>query len=93
MEAMVAGLPIIATDVGDNRYLVKDSYNGFIVQCGKIDQIAEKLEYLTKFEEIRNEFGARSYSIIVNEFSEEKFLENYFKYFDQMSLSLQIARS
>jgi glycosyltransferase involved in cell wall biosynthesis len=27
MEAMVAGLPVIATDVGDNKYLVKDGFN------------------------------------------------------------------
>jgi glycosyltransferase involved in cell wall biosynthesis len=88
MEAMVAGLPVIATDVGDNRYLIKDSVNGFIVPCGKIDLIVEKLEYLTKMEDIRNEFGANSFYIIKNEFSEKKFIDNYFKLFSALSLPL-----
>ena len=87
MEAMVAGLPIIATNVGDNRYLIKDAYNGFIVPCGDINLIVEKLQYLTDFENIRNEFGNNSHLIIENEFSEEKLFENYFKLFSKMSLS------
>lgn len=88
MEAMVAGLPIIATNVGDNRYLIKDAYNGFIVPCGDINLIVEKLEYLANSENIRNDLGNNSRLIIENEFSEEKFLENYFKLFSKMSLSV-----
>jgi glycosyltransferase involved in cell wall biosynthesis len=87
MEAMVAGLPIIATNVGDNRYLIKDAYNGFIVPCRDIDLIVEKLRYLIKFENVRNEFGNNSHFIIENEFSEERLIENYFKLFSKMSLS------
>lgn len=86
MEAMVAGLPIIATNVGDNRYLIKDAYNGFIVPCRDINLIVEKLEYLTNFENVRKEFGNNSHFIIENEFSEEKLFENYFKLFSKMSI-------
>jgi glycosyltransferase involved in cell wall biosynthesis len=87
MEAMVAGLPIVATNVGDNMYLIQDGYNGFIVPCGDINLIVEKLDYLTKFEKIRSEFGANSHSIIGSEFSENKFLENYFQLFSKMTSS------
>ena len=91
MEAMLAGIPIVATDVGDNRFLVKDGYNGFLVPYGETDQIVDKLEYLANMEEIRNEFGRNSYSILENDFSEEKFLENYLKLFSRMSLPLNIV--
>jgi glycosyltransferase involved in cell wall biosynthesis len=93
MEAMVAGIPIVATDVGDNRYLIKDSYNGFLVPCGSTDNIAWKLEYLITMDDIRNEYGKNSRFIIENEFSEEKFLENYFKLFSRMTLPLVVAPS
>jgi glycosyltransferase involved in cell wall biosynthesis len=85
MEAMVAGLPVIATNVGDNMYLIKDGYNGFIVPCGDINLIVEKLDYLTKFENVRNEFGSNSHSIIESEFSEKKFLENYYDLFSKIT--------
>jgi glycosyltransferase involved in cell wall biosynthesis len=87
MEAMVAGLPIVGTDVGDNVYLIKDGFNGFIVPCGDISLIVEKLDYLTKFEEVRSEFGLNSHTIIENDFSEKKFLENYFQLFSKVTPS------
>ncbi len=86
MEAMVSGLPVIATNVGDNGYLIKDSFNGFLVPCGEINMIAEKLEYLINSENVRNAFGNNGHQIIQNEFSEEKFTEYYFKLFTKMSL-------
>jgi glycosyltransferase involved in cell wall biosynthesis len=93
MEAMVAGIPIVATDVGDNRYLIKDGFNGFLVPCGNTDLIAEKLEYLVNMDDIRSDFGNNSRSIIEKEYSEEKFLENYFKLFSKLTLPLMVAPS
>ena len=86
MEAMAAGLPVIATNVGDNRYLIKDAYNGFIVPCKDINLIVEKLEYLTNFENVRNEFGNNSHFLIKNEFSETKLFKSYVKLFSKISI-------
>ena len=47
MEALVAGLPVVATNVGDNSYLVKNGKNGFLVPCKDVDTIVDKLEYLS----------------------------------------------
>jgi glycosyltransferase involved in cell wall biosynthesis len=85
MEAMAAGLPVVATNVGDNKYLVRDSFNGFLVPCGDIRLIAEKLEHLVSLEDIRKEFGKNSYSIITEEFSEEKLLKHYFSLFSELA--------
>ena len=77
MEAMVAGLPIIATDVGDNRYLVQDEFNGFLVPCKDVNKIVEKLEILSESKILRSDFGNRSRNKIKDNFSQEKLLENY----------------
>jgi len=77
MEAMSSGLPVIATDVGDNRYLIEDGYNGYIVPCKDVSLIVEKLEYLINFEEIRREFGNNSRIKIAKEFSEKELIEHY----------------
>ena len=86
MEAMVAGLPVVATNVGDNQYLIKDAYNGFVVPCRAVNLIVEKLQYLANNENVRNAFGSNSHYLIKNEFSEDKLFENYFNLFSKMSL-------
>jgi glycosyltransferase involved in cell wall biosynthesis len=84
MEAMVAGLPVVATDVGDNSYLIKDGHNGFIVPCKDVNTIVQKLEYLSGSEDTRNEFGKNSLSVVELEFSKRKFLESYLGLFSKL---------
>ncbi len=83
MEAMAAGLPIVATDVGDNRSLVEDGFNGYLVPCKGINMIVERLGYLSKSEELRRKFGHYGLVKIRNEFSQEKMLENYLNLFSE----------
>lgn len=77
MEAMAAGLPVVATDVGDNRYLIEESKNGYIVPCGDPEIIAQKLEPLIFSDELRKKFGEYSYFKIRTEFTEEQMLAKY----------------
>lgn len=77
MEAMAAGLPVVATDVGDNRHLIEDSKNGYIVPCRKPEVIARKLEQLILSDEIRKKFGEYSHYKICAEFTEEQMLGKY----------------
>jgi glycosyltransferase involved in cell wall biosynthesis len=93
MEAMGAGLPVIATNVGDNTYLVSNHYNGFIVPCRDIDYIVEKLEYLIKHENVRNEFGNNSLNKMKDEFSEVKLLENYLSLFSKLESEGRLLHS
>jgi glycosyltransferase involved in cell wall biosynthesis len=84
MEAMVAGLPVVATNVGDNSYLVKDGHNGYLVPCKDVDTIVNKLEYLSQSEVIRNEFGNNSFRVIETEFSRRKLLDSYLDLFTKL---------
>lgn len=77
MEAMVAGLPIVATDVGDNSFLVKDGYNGYLVPLQNVDETASKLDILVKSVEMRELFGKNSNILISTDFNEEKLTASY----------------
>lgn len=77
MEAMVAGLPIVATDVGDNSFLVREGFNGYLVSSRAVGQIASRLETLVRAEEQRQMFGVNSSSLISGEFNEERLLTSY----------------
>ncbi len=43
MEAMAAGLPVVATRVGGNTRLIKDGVNGFLVEEKNSNDLADKI--------------------------------------------------
>jgi len=46
LEAMACGLPIIATDAGDNTKVVVEGETGFIVGVDELDLLSERLTFL-----------------------------------------------
>lgn len=57
VESCLAGLPIVATDVGSTSEIVIDGQNGFLVKRD-IDLIAKKLIILAESPELRNQMGS-----------------------------------
>lgn len=58
LEAMAAGLPVVATDVRGNRDLVEDGVNGLLVRVGDVQGLAEALLRLARDPELRRRMGA-----------------------------------
>ena len=46
IEAMAAGLPLVATDVGGNAEAIQDGVNGFLVPSEDVDALADALRRL-----------------------------------------------
>lgn len=57
LEAMYAGLPIVATYVGGIPDIIKDGVNGFLVPPNDPQQLYERCLQLLKDDKLRNEFG------------------------------------
>jgi len=60
LEAMAAGLPIVATHVGGVPEVVQDGYNGFLVAPGDIEALAARLAILATDPDLRAAMGERS---------------------------------
>jgi glycosyltransferase involved in cell wall biosynthesis len=45
IEAMTAGVPVVATRVGSVPEMIEDGYNGFLVRPGSQAQLADRLEW------------------------------------------------
>jgi glycosyltransferase involved in cell wall biosynthesis len=60
LEAMRAGLPVIATDIGGVCEAVEDEVNGFLVHPRDPVQLAERLALLITSNGLRRNMGARS---------------------------------
>ncbi len=82
VEALAAGLPIISTDQGTITESVFHGVNGFIVEAGQPEQIAEKILYLAENPDVREKMGRESRRIYEKYFTEEKMVENFTRCFN-----------
>lgn len=57
IEAMAAGLPIVATDCGSVRGMVEDGEQGFVVPVGDAEYFADRLRILANDEALRTRLG------------------------------------
>ena len=77
LEALNASLPVVATNVGDNSYIVIEGKNGTLHSIGDYKQIADSLQKLITDSSIRKRFGIAGHQNLVDNFSEEKFTNRY----------------
>lgn len=58
LEAMAAGLPVVAADVGGVRELVEDGITGYVVPSDDIGAYAAAIERLASLPRLREDMGA-----------------------------------
>jgi len=64
IEAMHVGMPVVATAVGGVPGLVKDGVNGYLVNPGHPEALAEKMLVLLRNDAMRYEFRKRSIELV-----------------------------
>jgi glycosyltransferase involved in cell wall biosynthesis len=69
LEAMRAGLPVVASDVGGVREAVKPRQTGFLVPRGDATSLADALRSLLERPELRNELGQAGHTAFLDRFS------------------------
>ena len=77
MEAMNWSLPVVATNVGDNNYLIIDGENGYLHQVGDVIGIVESLNRLLDSTELRNRMGTNGNGRLRENYSMEIFEKRY----------------
>lgn len=83
LEAMAAGLPIISTNWACIPEMVQDSLNGFLIEPGNTDELAEKLCLLLADGALRKKMGQASRERFLAEFTFEKFAERIRAVFEE----------
>ena len=84
LEAMATGLPIVATDVGDVRYMLDGENGGIVVKPKDIYAIADGIEYFLK-----NKQAARDKGGFVRKRTEELFnLERMVSAYEKLYLDI-----
>jgi glycosyltransferase involved in cell wall biosynthesis len=60
LEAMQAGLPIIASDEGGNPELIEEGFNGFLVKYGDQGELRQAILKIWKNKDLQEKFGQNS---------------------------------
>ena len=66
LEAMAAGIPIVASDLGGIPDIVKHGENGLLAKPCNVQSLADALTYLLKNEDIRKNFGNKGREMVDN---------------------------
>lgn len=72
LEAMRAGLPVIASDVGGVREAVVDGVTGYLIPRDDVQALASRLRSLINDDGLRATLGKRARDVFLDEFVEGK---------------------
>lgn len=83
-EAMFAGMPVVAFNLGGVSDAVEDGKTGYLVKAGDSKTFAEKLEDLIENVEKRKEFGRNAKEKALKDFTLDKMITEYEKVFREV---------
>ncbi len=84
LEAMSAGKPIVATNVGENAVVIENERSGLIIPANNVSELAEKMERMLLDSDLRNQLGNEARRRFEEKFTMEIMAENYAKLFDTL---------
>jgi glycosyltransferase involved in cell wall biosynthesis len=76
IEALAAGRPVVATRVGGVPDVVRDGEDGFLVDAGDADALAERLERLAKEPELRERMGRAGRERVLPRYTVERLVDD-----------------
>lgn len=78
LEAMISGLPVVASRVGGIPEIVDDGINGILIEYGRVDQLVTALSVLIEDQAKRREYGGKGKEKVLKRHSPEKFIEDHY---------------
>jgi len=85
LEAMAAGLPVVATDVGDVARAIADGETGYVVPVRNPEKLADALEALLVDAAQRRRMGAAGRARVVEKFSGEVTAANVSALYEELT--------
>ena len=76
IEALAAGRPVVATRVGGVPDVVTEGEDGYLVDVGDVEAIADALERLARDPELRRALGERGRELVVPRYRVERLVDD-----------------
>lgn len=84
LEAMSYALPVISTHVGGTPDAVEDNVNGFLIQPGDYNTLAQKINLLSENKELREKMGRESLRIAKEKFDVNVIIKQLRQIYDEL---------
>lgn len=84
IEAQACNLPVISTDVGGVRDIVKDGETGFIVPRRDAGKFAEKLDFLINSPKSREKMSQNGWKFVEEQFHYKTLVANMERYYREL---------
>jgi glycosyltransferase involved in cell wall biosynthesis len=76
IEALAAGRPVVATRVGGVPDVVRDGEDGFLVEAGDTDELADRLEQLARDPALRERMGRQGRERVLPRYAVNRLVED-----------------
>jgi glycosyltransferase involved in cell wall biosynthesis len=84
IEALAAGIPVVATDAGGTKNVVDDAESGFLAPVGDVDRLAERLRELQTDPGLRSRLGATGAERMRERFSTRRMVDDVGLLYDRL---------
>ena len=81
LEAMSIGLPVIVSNVGGNKEIVKDNLNGLLVEPEDTSSLTELIERLSGDSEMKVLLGKNARDTVISNYSSKEMYDRYEEYY------------
>ncbi len=85
LEAMAAGLPVVAPRVGGIPELIAHERQGLLYDCDDVESLEHALQRLAGDEPVRRELGAQAFRRVREEYSEAAMIQTYSDLYDDLA--------
>lgn len=83
MESMAMGLPVIATRAGGTPEIVQDGVNGYLIEVGDSNNLANRIEDIINNKKLRFYLSTKAKETIEDKFSIEKMVGDYINIYNK----------
>lgn len=84
LEAMAFNKPIVSMNIGSIDEVVKDSYNGYVVDKGNYDEFIDKLSELKNSKDLQVKYGTNGYKYVFENYDINSYVDNLIKVYDKL---------
>lgn len=72
LESIAAGIPVIASKVGDIPLLIQDEVSGYLIEAGQVTQLVQKMKNLLNNPDKTKNMALNARRIVLEKYSAEK---------------------